>query len=60
MYDNPTADVSDFDAKKQELQEFIMKYSTMGAEQPEETNDEKIPAQDTEPQYEEPSIEEID
>ena len=60
MYDNPTADVSDFDAKKQELQEFIMKYSTMGTEQPEETNDEKIPTQDTEPQYEEPSIEEID
>ena len=29
-------------------------------EQPEETNDEKIPTQDTEPQYEEPSIEEID
>ena len=60
MYDNPTADVSDFDAKKQELQEFIMKYSTMGTEQSEETNDEKIPTQNTEPQYEEPSIEEID
>ena len=60
MYDNQSADVSEFDGKKKELQEFIMKYTTMSEEQPEQTNDENVSTSNTEPHYEEPSIEEID
>jgi hypothetical protein len=57
MYANPTADVADFDAKKQELQEFIMKYSTMGSSE-QQPNMSSVPEKES--QYEEPSIEEID
>jgi L1 cell adhesion molecule like protein len=59
MYDNPTAEVSDYNDKKQELQEFIMKYSTMGSEQTPPNLSEETPVQVDEPENE-PCIEEID
>ena len=56
MYENPNAEVSDYEEKKQELQQFIMQYSMKTSPEgsvPQET-------QSTEPNVEEPQIEEID
>ena len=60
MSDNPQAEVSDYSDKKQELQEFIMKYSTqtppdMSEEMPMPSMDEPV----AEPEIES-CIEEID
>mgnify|MGYP003706010031 CR=1 FL=1 len=58
MSENPNADVGDYSDKKLELQDFIMKYSTMGSEQnTHEPMGEPVPEEDSFP---EPSIEEID
>ena len=56
MSDNPNAEISDYNDKKQELQDFVMKYSA-------KTSEQNMPEPMKEPEDEQdmgPRIEEID
>ena len=57
MYENPNAEVSDYETKKQELQAFIMTYNEKTNQSNTMSNEEAIPPE--EPEFE-PKIEEID
>ena len=56
MYENPNAEVSDYESKKQELQQFIMQYS-MKTQEPQQ---ESTSAPVVEEPEDGPQIEEID
>ena len=56
MYENPNAEVSDYESKKQELQQFIMQYS-MKTQEPQQ---ESMGAPVVEEPKDGPQIEEID